>query len=131
MSLPALPTSADTRSITDRVNVLIRELNAESAAPVAIASGTLQLDLRVARAFRVTVNADFALLSIANAAAGAINVCLVEFTGNGTAYSQTWTGVTWLTGAPVLSSTAGKRDLLGLLSLDGGTWLGIVIGQAY
>jgi hypothetical protein len=131
MSLPALPTSADTRSITDRVNVLIRELNAEAAAPIAIAAGALQLDLRVARAFRVIVEADITSVSIANAAASAINVCLLELSGNGTAYSQTWTGWTWLTGTPVLSSANGKRDLVGLLSLDGSAWLAVMIGQYY
>jgi hypothetical protein len=131
MSLPALSTGADTRSITDRVNVLIRELNAESAVPVAIAGGALQLDLRVARAFRATVDADITTVSVANAAAGGINVCLLELSGNGTAYSQTWSGWTWLTGTPVLSSANGKRDLVGLLSLDGNSWLAVMIGQYY
>jgi hypothetical protein len=131
VSLPALPTGADTRSITDRVNVLIRELNAESAVPLAIAAGNLQVDLRVARAFRVTVDSDIASVSIANATAGGINVCLLELAGNGTAYNQTWPGWTWLTGAPVLTSVNGKRDLVGLLSLDGGSWLAVMIGQGY
>ena len=131
MSLPALPTSADTRAITDRVNVLIRELNAEAAAPIAIAGGTLPIDLRVARAFRVTVDADITAVSIANAAAGSLNVCLLELAGNGTAYTQSWTGITWLTGTPVLSSADGKRDLVGLLSLDGSTWLAVMIGQYF
>jgi len=131
MSLPALPTGADTRSITDRVNVLIRELNAEAAVPLAIAAGSLSLDLRVARAFRVTVDGDITSVSIANAATGGINVCLLELSGNGTAYSQTWTGWTWLTGTPVLTSANGKRDLVGLLSLDGLSWLAVMIGQYY
>jgi hypothetical protein len=131
MSLPALPLGADTRAITERLNVLIRALNAQAAVPVAIASGTLSLDLGVARAFRVTVDADIASVSIARAAAGAINACLLELAGNGTAYGQAWTGWTWLGGTPVLSAASGKRDLVGLLSLDGRSWLAVMIGQNY
>jgi hypothetical protein len=111
--------------------VLIRELNARTVLPIAIAGGALKLDLAVARAFRVTVNANITSVSIANATAGAINMCLLELTGNGTAFTQTWTGLTWVTGTPVLTSTNGKRDLVTLLSLDGSSWLAVMIGQHY
>lgn len=131
MSLPALPPGADTRALTERVNVLIRALNGEVATPAAIAGGTLTLDLRVARAFRVAVDGDLEHLVLRGAPAGALSVCFLELAGTGTAYAQSWPGITWLIGPPVLSWQAGRRDLVGLLSLDGGDWLAVVVGQAY
>ena len=56
---------------------------------------------------------------------------LLELAGNGTAYLQSWPGLTWLTGTPVLSADEGKRDLVGLLSFDGSAWLAVMIGQYY
>jgi hypothetical protein len=131
MSIPALPVGADTRAVTDRLNVLIRAFNAEVPVAAAIGAGVLALDLRAGRAFQATVDGDLAQLAIANATAGQLNVVLLELAGNGTAYAQAWPGLTWLTGTPVLSSDAGKRDLVGLLSLDGSAWLAVMIGQYY
>lgn len=37
-ALPALPTTADARSITDRVNVLIRDHNARRSGTIPVAS---------------------------------------------------------------------------------------------
>jgi hypothetical protein len=40
--------------------------------------------------------------------------------------------VTWLRGAPTLTSTNGKRDLFSFVTLDGGTtWLAADVAQNY
>ena len=89
-------------------------------AAVAIASdNTLTLDLATTQCFNVTVDKDLDSQTFLNALSGYLNVIIIQFTGNGTAYSQTWTGWQWLTGTPILSSDLGKHDLAVIFSTDG------------
>ena len=129
MSLPALPTGADTRSMTERVNVLIRDYNLGSAVALDIQSGAVTIDLLLSDVFQLTVDADITSVTVKNARAG--QGFLLELTGNGSTYAQTWPW-TWLNPeTPVLSDGLGKRDLVVVFSLNGVDFLAAMVAQTY
>jgi hypothetical protein len=98
-----------------------------------ISGGILALNLANGNIFNVTVDGAIATLNITNppAANNAGSFVLVT-TGNGTAYPIVWgASVSWPGGtAPTLTSTNGKKDVFGFISLNGGTnWYGFIGGQ--
>ncbi len=78
--------------------------------------------------FQVSVDAGITEITISDRPKG--GSFMIEFTANGTAYEQTrpWT---WLTGTPVLSTTAGKRDLAVVWTIDGAAYFASMIAQYY
>jgi hypothetical protein len=58
----------------------------------------------------------------------------IIFVGNGVVYPVYWQApVRWPGGVPpVMTGVSGKRDIVTLLTEDGGTtWYGVIVGQAY
>lgn len=98
------------------------------ACTAAVSAGALTLNLSGCDFFLLTVDADIAAIAIRNASRGI--AFMIEFTANGTAYAQTWPW-TWLTGMPVLSTAAGKRDLAVVWTIDGAAFFAAMIAQAY
>ena len=100
----------------------------QPACAVVISAGQLVLNLSGCDFFLVDVDADITAITIRNAPRGI--AFMIEFTANGTAYAQTWPW-TWLTGAPVLSTADGKRDLAVVWTIDGTDFFAAMIAQAY
>lgn len=97
---------------------------------VPIAAGGIELDVSLNQVFNVVVNGTLNSQTVLNADPTVINVILVQFTGDGTQRQQTWNW-TWLTGKPVLSFTAGKRDLAVIFSPDGANWFATMYAQYF
>jgi hypothetical protein len=100
-----------------------------------ISAGLLTLNLSNGNVFNVTIDGGIATLNITNppAANNAGSFVLVT-TGNGTAYPIVWgTAVTWSGGtAPTVTSTNGKKDFYGFISLNQGTnWYGFIGAQNF
>ena len=100
-----------------------------------ISGGILALNLSNGNIFNVTIDGAVATLNITNppAANNAGSFVLVT-TGNGTAYPIVWgTAVTWSGGtAPTVTSTNGKKDFYGFISLNQGTnWYGFIGAQNF
>jgi hypothetical protein len=129
MSLPALPTGADARALSERVNVLIRDYNLGTPIALAIEGGAVVVDLLLSDVFELTVDADIANLTVKNARAG--QGFLLELSGNGSTYEQSWPW-TWLNPeTPVLSDGLGKRDLAVVFTLNGVDFLAAMVAQTY
>jgi len=122
-------------SDTDTILFNSRIINANSVIVAsAISSGTLGLDLNTGRYYQVSLNQSITTFTVANPSASGQSSLVIKFTANGTAYTVTWpTGTVWPGGtAPTMTSTNGKRDLIGLMTDNAGTtWFGSVIGQNY
>jgi hypothetical protein len=105
----------------------------ETYAAPAITAGTLTIDLSQATFFNVASNANITTFTVTNAPAGLASSFTAVFTGNGTAYTQSWGSVKWPGGiAPTLTSTNGKKDVVAFFTNDGGsTWFGLVVGQNF
>lgn len=105
----------------------------EAVAAPTISAGALTLDLSTASIFKVANNANVTALTIAGALAPFGTSFALELTADGTLRTWTWpASVTWLRGAPTLTSTNGKRDLFSFVTLDGGTtWLAADVAQNY
>jgi hypothetical protein len=101
----------------------------------SISSGTLSLDLQTAGIFDVDLNANITSFQLLNPLPSDIeNSFVLVFTCDGTARSVAWpSSVKWgMSGAPSLSSTAGKQDVFVFTTRDGGTsYLGFVSGQSF
>lgn len=104
--------------------------NIEPVKACAILAGVLEFDLRYGGIFRVPINADITEIDILHTTAGFAQYFIVEFTGNGTAYTQVWPW-TWLTGTPVLSSANGKRDRALVWSDNGTDFFAAMMHQYY
>ena len=83
--------------------------------------------------FTVTINSAISTFTITNPPFGgnAGNIVLIT-TGNGTSYPITWpASVSWPGGTPpTVTSTNGKKDVYGFISLNQGTnWYGFIGGQ--
>jgi hypothetical protein len=94
----------------------------------AIDDGTLTLDPSIWNFFQVAVDADITEITISESSKG--TSFMIEFTANGTAHEQAWPW-TWLTGTPVLSTTAGKRDLAVVWTVDGVAFFASLVAQYY
>lgn len=103
-------------------------------ATPAIVAGVLTLDLAVADAFNVSLNAAITSMPVNNVpATGRIQVN-IAFTADGTVRAITWpTGTVWPGGAaPTMTGTLNKRDRIELVTTNGGTvWFATVLGQNY
>lgn len=100
-----------------------------------ISAGGLTLNLANGNVFDVALNAAITTLTISSppAANNAGSFTLI-FTADGTARAVSWpTSVTWSAATPpTLTSTNGKKDVFGFISLNGGTnWYGFVGGQNF
>ena len=131
----AVSFSAGTKTISlvapAAVLTLLGSLEAVNAP--TISAGALTLDLLLGTVHKVVLNADVTGVTIANALAGFASSFTVEFTADGTARTVTMPGnVTALNGTYTPSSTDGTRDLLNLVTFDGGTtWLMSIVAQNY
>jgi hypothetical protein len=102
---------------------------------VANVSGAQAMDLASQNYFAYTLTGN-ATLSFSNVpSSGVVIAVTVELIQDGTgSRTVTWPGsVKWPGGvAPVLTTTAGKIDVVTLITRDGGTsWLGFVAGQNF
>lgn len=87
------------------------------------------IDLNLGNLFYKTVDAAVTLSATNVAASGVVNTFILELI-NGGSHTVTWPiNVRWTNGAaPTL--TASGRDVLGLITRDGGvSWLGFVLGK--
>lgn len=95
--------------------------------------GNLDLDINNGNVFAVTIDGAITNFTISNPPFGgnAGNIVLIT-TGNGTTYPITWpASVSWPGGTPpTVTSTNGKKDVYGFISLNQGTnWYGFIGGQ--
>jgi hypothetical protein len=95
--------------------------------------GNLDLDINNGNVFAVTIDGGINNFTISNPPFGgnAGNIVLIT-TGNGTSYPIIWpASVYWPGGTPpTVTSTNGKKDVYGFISLDQGTnWYGFIGGQ--
>lgn len=99
----------------------------------AISAGTLTLNLANGNVFNVALNAAVTTLTISNPpAANNAGSFVLVFTADGTPRAVTWgASILWPAGtAPTLTSTNGKKDVFGFISLNSGTnWYGFIGGQ--
>ena len=118
------PTFTDRRTVDHALEAYL--------AP-AIAAGTLTLDLSLGTVFNVALTANVTTLAFSNVPAGYAVGITIEVTANGTPYTwATPASVVALNGTYTPSSTNAKRDLLSLVTLDGGTtWRQTIIAQNY
>jgi len=99
----------------------------------AISAGSLTLNLANGNVFDVALNASVVSLTISSPpAANNAGSFVLIFTADGTPRGVAWgPSVSWPGGtAPTLTSTNGKKDVFGFISLNGGTnWYGFIGGQ--
>jgi hypothetical protein len=99
----------------------------------AISAGTLTLNLANGNVFDVALNAAITTLTISNPpASNNAGSFVLVFTADGTARAVTWgASILWPAGtAPTLTSTNGKKDVFGFISLNSGTnFMGFIAGQ--
>jgi len=131
--------TVDARIYVKRTNGTVSSIVAdhlEYKASPSISSGTLALDLAVASAFDVALNASVTTLTISNPdqTAGIAISFRLSLTMDGTARTISWpASVKWPGGTPpTLTSANGKKDVFSFLSLDNGsTWIASTVGQNY
>ena len=80
-------------------------------ATPAIGGGSLMLNLDQGSVFRVSFNADIALLSLAGALAGKVTTCQLELLADGTARTVNFGAWSLATGTPVPTSATGRKDI--------------------
>lgn len=102
----------------------------ETVVPVTIAAGVVVLNLNLGGVFTLPVNANITSVDIQNEAAGYGHSFTIQFTANGTGYTQAWPW-TWVGGTPVLTTTNAKRDLAVVWSIDGVTFFAAMVSQNY
>jgi hypothetical protein len=98
-----------------------------------ISTGFLTLDLANGNVFNVALNAAITTLTISSPpAANNAGSFVLIFTADGTPRAVSWgASILWPGGiAPTLTSTNGKKDVFGFVSLNSGTnWYGFIGGQ--
>lgn len=98
------------------------------AAPIA--GGAVTFNLTIGAVFTTTIDADITSFNIIGGSPDSANSFLWVPMGNGVSFSQSYGSVLWPSGAsPVLTRTAGKRDVLAFLQVT--DWLGFVSGQNF
>jgi hypothetical protein len=100
----------------DQIDALLASLTVGAQwvliATPAIAAGSLSLDLSKGGVFRVTLNADINLLSLASVLVGnKVTTCQLELLGDGTQRAVNFGNWTVATGTPVPTSTIGRKDV--------------------
>lgn len=105
----------------------------EKFTTVSILTNALDINLDNGNVFDVTINSGINTFTISNPPFGGNAGSFVLITtGNGTTYPITWpASVSWPGGTPpTVTSTNGKKDVYGFISLDQGTnWYGFIGGQ--
>ena len=100
---------------------------------IAPSPGELILNLANGNVFNVALNANITTLTISNPpAANNAGSFVLVFTADGNPRAVTWgASILWPGGtAPTLTSTNGKRDVFGFISLNtGSNWYGFIGGQ--
>jgi hypothetical protein len=100
---------------------------------IAPSPGELILNLANGNVFDVALNANITTLTISSPpAANNAGSFVLIFTADGTPRAVTWgASILWPGGtAPTLTSTNGKKDVFGFVSLNSGTnWYGFIGGQ--
>jgi hypothetical protein len=102
----------------------------ETVVAVAIAAGVVALDLNAGGVFTLPVNANITSIDIQNEVAGYGQSFTIQFTANGTGYTQAWPW-TWLNGTPVLTTTNAKRDLAVVFTLNGTNFFAMMVAQNF
>lgn len=102
----------------------------EVVVPVTISSGVVALNLLSGGIFTLPVTANITSIDIQNETSGYGHSFTIQFTANGTGYTQAWPW-TWVNGTPVLTTTNAKRDLAVVWSLDGVNFFAVMIAQNY
>ncbi len=102
----------------------------EVVVPVTIAASVVALNLLSGGVFTLPVNANITSIDIQNETAGYGHSFSIQFTANGTGYTQAWPW-TWVGGTPVLTTTNAKRDLAVVWSLDGVNFFASMVAQNY
>jgi hypothetical protein len=151
-SLQGTATTASFASTASSVNTLIQDVTVSGSiflsgslnTPVfidyeerftspAISAGTLTLNLADGNVFDVALNAAITTLTISNPpASNNAGSFVLVFTADGTPRAVTWgASILWPGGiAPTLTSTNGKKDVFGFISLNSGTnFMGFIGGQ--
>jgi hypothetical protein len=99
----------------------------------AISGGILNLNLANGNVFDVALNASITAITISSPpATNNAGSFVLIFTADGTARGVVWgSSILWPGGtAPTLTTTNGKKDVFGFISLNSGTnWYGFIGGQ--
>ena len=106
----------------------------ETRTDPAITGGVLTLDCALGTYFKVALNANHSVAITNPPAAGRVLGLTIMFVADGTVRAITWpASVLWPSGvAPTMTGVNGKRDVITLITEDGGTtWLGVIVGQLY
>ena len=125
---------ADTVQINGTVIGAPLKTYTETRTDPAIAAGALALDCSLGTYFKTTLNVNVTVSITNPPAAGRALGLTIIFIADGTVRAVTWPGsVVWPSGvAPTMSGAAGKRDLITVITEDGGaTWFGCIVGQNY
>lgn len=115
------------------VNAQLKTYTETRTDPV-ITAGALTLDCLLGTYFKVALNANCTVTILNAPAAGRALGIAIILIADGTVRTVTWpASVKWPNGTtPVLTGTAGKRDVFTLVTEDNGvTWFGVVVGQNY
>lgn len=107
---------------------------AETKTAPSISAGALTLDCALGTYFAVSLNAAVTITVTNPPTSGRALGITIVFTADGTLRAVTWpSGTVWPAGvAPTMTSTLNKRDIITLITYDGGTsYFGIVVGQNY
>lgn len=108
----------------------IAKVPREKVLTPLIVGGALALNLNLGSVFTLPVTANITSIDIQNEVAGYGHSFTIEFTANGTGYTQVWPW-TWINGTPVLTTTNGKRDLAVVWSIDGVNFFAAMVAQNY
>jgi hypothetical protein len=113
---PTKPVEGDptTQSVRDNFAAAKAEIGALQTPAIAtpgIVAGTLVLDVTTGGVFRVNFSANIVALSLAGVPAGGVTTRQLELIADGTARTVNWGAWTLVTGAPVPTSAAGRKDV--------------------
>lgn len=106
----------------------------ETRTDPAIAAAALVLDCALGTYFKVALNANHTVQILNPPAAGRALGITVIYIADGTVRAITWpASVVWPSGVPpTMTGVNGKRDVITLVTEDGGaTWFGVIVGQNY
>lgn len=126
--------SADAVTITGTVFGAPLQTYSETRTSPTISANALTLDCSLGTYFKVELNANCTITISNPPATGRVLGITVIFTADGTVRTITWPGaVVWASGvAPTMTGTNGKRDIITLITENGGTtWFGVIAGQNY
>lgn len=106
----------------------------ETVVAAPILTHVVTIDLTKGTVFSTTINANITTFTITGAQLGRAAKFRHILTGNGSGFTQAWgASVKWATppGAPTVTTTNGKKDIIDYETDDGVTWYASVKGQNY